>query len=220
MVSLNFKNISAYISNIAKYKPNFNVIKQNFSVIKQNQIYITIFTTLLLIKLMGLGFVLNFYLLIYYIILNIDNITNKNTDSNLLTIYGCCYASELFLGNYIQYHIRFEFLICKLIFYVWMVHPLSNGYEQIYNIINSFFCITTQKQKINNNILNALEILEKRQINQSQKLSKVFDFYEKLNTDLDKYEINEKQIFPTESESQENSNESSLYIHPPKNKCE
>jgi hypothetical protein len=99
-----------------------------------------------------------------------------------------------------------------------MVHPLSNGYEQIYNIMNSFFCITTQKQKINNNILNALEILEKRQINQSEKLTKVFKFYEKLNTDLDKYEINEKQIFP--EESQEDSNESSLYIHPPKNKNE
>jgi len=207
---LNFKNISAYASNIAK--------SRNYYLIKQNQTYITIFITLLLIKLIGLGFVLNSYLLIYYVILNINNITNKNTDSNLLTIYGCCYTSELFLGNYIQYHIRFEFLICKLIFYVWMVHPLSNGYEQIYNIMNSFFCITTQKQKINNNILNALEILEKRQINQSEKLTKVFKFYEKLNTDLDKYEINEKQIFP--EESQEDSNESSLYIHPPKNKNE
>ncbi len=207
---LNFKNISAYASNIAK--------SRNYYLIKQNQTYITIFITLLLIKLIGLGFVLNSYLLIYYVILNINNITNKNTDSNLLTIYGCCYTSELFLGNYIQYHIRFEFLICKLIFYVWMVHPLSNGYEQIYNIMNSFFCITTQKQKINNNILNALEILEKRQINQSEKLTKVFKFYEKLNTDLDKYEINEKQIFP--EESQEDSNESSLYIHPPKDKNE
>lgn len=207
---LNFKNISAYASNIAK--------SRNYYLIKQNQTYITIFITLLLIKFIGLGFVLNSYLLIYYVILNINNITNKNTDSNLLTIYGCCYTSELFLGNYIQYHIRFEFLICKLIFYVWMVHPLSNGYEQIYNIMNSFFCITTQKQKINNNILNALEILEKRQINQSEKLTKVFKFYEKLNTDLDKYEINEKQIFP--EESQEDSNESSLYIHPPKDKNE
>ena len=207
---LNFKNISAYASNIAK--------SRNYYLIKQNQTYITIFITLLLIKFIGLGFVLNSYLFIYYVILNINNITNKNTDSNLLTIYGCCYTSELFLGNYIQYHIRFEFLICKLIFYVWMVHPLSNGYEQIYNIMNSFFCITTQKQKINNNILNALEILEKRQINQSEKLTKVFKFYEKLNTDLDKYEINEKQIFP--EESQEDSNESSLYIHPPKNKNE
>lgn len=207
---LNFKNISAYASNIAR--------SRNYYLIKQNQTYITIFITLLLIKLIGLGFVLNSYLLIYYVILNINNITNKNTDSNLLTIYGCCYTSELFLGNYIQYHIRFEFLICKLIFYVWMVHPLSNGYEQIYNIMNSFFCITTQKQKINNNILNALEILEKRQINQSEKLTKVFKFYEKLNTDLDKYEINEKQIFP--EESQEDSNESSLYIHPPKDKNE
>jgi|TARA_B110000914_G_C15393716_1_gene413755 hypothetical protein len=207
---LNFKNISTYSSNIAK--------SGNYKMIKQNQTYITIFITLLLIKLIGLGFVLNSYLLIYYVVLNINNITNKNTDSNLLTIYGCCYMSELFLGNYIQYHIRFEFLICKLIFYVWMVHPLSNGYEQIYNIINSFFCITTKKQKINNNILNALEILEKRQINQSEKLTKVFEFYEKLNTDLDKYEINEKQIFPVES--QENSNESSLYIHPPKDKNE
>jgi len=207
---LNLKNISTYASNIAR--------SRNYHLIKQNQIYITIFITLLLIKLIGFGFVLNFNLLIYFIILNIDNITNKNTDSNLLTIYGCCYASELFLGNYIQYHIRFEFLICKLIFYVWMVHPLSNGYEQIYNIINSFFCITTKKQKINNNILNALEILEKRQINQSEKLTKVFKFYEKLNTDLDKYEINEKQIFPVES--QEDSLESSLYIHPPKDKNE
>lgn len=119
--------------------------------------------------------------------------------------------SELFIGNYLQYHIRFEFLICKIIFYVWMVHPISNGYEQIYDILNSFFCITTEKQKINNNILNALEVLEKRQIIQSHKLTKVFDFYEKLNTDLDKYDINEQQIFPEESK------ESSLYIHPPKN---
>ena len=179
--------------------------------IKENQIYITILITLLLIKLIGLGFVLNSYLLIYYVILNINNITNKNTDSSLLSIYGCCYMSELFIGNYLQYHIRFEFLICKIIFYVWMVHPISNGYEQIYDILNSFFCITTEKQKINNNILNALEVLEKRQIIQSHKLTKVFDFYEKLNNDLDKYDINEQQIFPEESK------ESSLYIHPPKN---
>jgi len=200
---LNFKNISAYASNIAR--------SRNYKMIKENQIYITILITLLLIKLIGLGFVLNSYLLIYYVILNINNITNKNTDSSLLSIYGCCYMSELFIGNYLQYHIRFEFLICKIIFYVWMVHPISNGYEQIYDILNSFFCITTEKQKINNNILNALEVLEKRQIIQSHKLTKVFDFYEKLNNDLDKYDINEQQIFPEESK------ESSLYIHPPKN---
>lgn len=200
---LNFKNISAYASNIAR--------SRNYQMIKENQIYITILITLLLIKLIGLGFVLNSYLLIYYVILNINNITNKNTDSSLLSIYGCCYMSELFIGNYLQYHIRFEFLICKIIFYVWMVHPISNGYEQIYDILNLFFCITTEKQKINNNILNALEVLEKRQIIQSHKLTKVFDFYEKLNNDLDKYEINEQQIFPEESK------ESSLYIHPPKN---
>jgi len=199
---LNFKNISAYTSNIAR--------SRNYKMIKENQIYITILITLLLIKLIGLGFVLNSYLLIYYVILNINNITNKNTDSSLLSIYGCCYMSELFIGNYLQYHIRFEFLICKIIFYVWMVHPISNGYEQIYDILNSFFCITTEKQKINNNILNALEVLEKRQIIQSHKLTKVFDFYEKLNNDLNKYEINEQQIFPEESK------ESSLYIHPPK----
>ena len=199
---LNFKNISAYTSNIAR--------SRNYKMIKENQIYITILITLLLIKLIGLGFVLNSYLLIYYVILNINNITNKNTDSSLLSIYGCCYMSELFIGNYLQYHIRFEFLICKIIFYVWMVHPISNGYEQIYDILNSFFCITTEKQKINNNILNALEVLEKRQIIQSHKLTKVFDFYEKLNNDLNNYEINEQQIFPEESK------ESSLYIHPPK----
>ena len=68
----------------------------------------------------------------------------------------------------------------------------------------------------NNNILNALEILEKRQMSQSTKLKKVFNFYDKLNTDLDKYEINSKQIFSVQSPENENENDS-LYTHPPKN---
>ena len=214
---MNYLNdIPIHITNIAKYCTN-NIL-ENVKLIQPYQYHIGILSTFILLNIVGFRFVLNLYLLTYYIILSIDNITNKNTNIDLLVIYGCCYTSGLFLENNIQnfIKIRLEILICKFIFYIWLVHPIFCGYTKVYNLANKLFSISTKKQKMNNNILNALEILEKRQMSQSTKLKKVFNFYDKLNTDLDKYEINSKQIFSVQSPENENENDS-LYTHPPKN---
>jgi len=209
-------NISIHITNITKYCTN-NIL-ENIEIIKPYKYYICILTTFILLHIIGFYFVLNFYLLIYYIILSINNITNKNPNTDLLIIYGCCYTGELFLENHFQiiFKMGFEILICKLIFYIWLVHPIFSGYIKVYNLANELFSISTRKKKMNNNILSALEILEKRQMNQSTKLKKIFEFYEKLNTNLDNYEVNDKQIYTvTQSpENELNIENNSLYIHP------
>ena len=151
--------------------------------------------------------------------LNVERITKKSANLDLLVMYGCCFSSHLYLESLIRQFIsiKVQFLIIKLCFYVWAFHPKNNGYLKIYSYLNNL--LEVKNDVLNENIFNSLGELEKRQIEQSIKLKKVYNFYEKLNNDLDKYEELNQHIFPIKAISYEErsiaDSADSLYVHPP-----
>ena len=196
-----------------------DLVKCNLDNLENYQHPVLFLLFILLIQFFGLEVVLNGSLLVYYLMLNVERITLKSTNTDILVIYGCCFSSQLYLESVINQFlsIKYQYLILKLCFYVWAFHPKNNGYLKIYSYLSNL--LEVKNDVLNENIFNALGELEKRQIEQSIKLKKVYNFYKKLNNDLDKYEKLNQNIFPIKAISYDErsiaDSADSLYVHPP-----
>lgn len=213
--------IKGMINNVKFFLKECRCPSLDVSRVKSNKIAFGLVVTLVLLNIFGVTMVSNLYLLGYFIHSYIEYITKHNNDSDLLIIFGCFYSSHMFLESVLFkfMELKFELLVIKLFFYTWAFHPSCNGYIQIYNHARNWLNITTKKTEINENILIALEQLENNQTVQTHKLQQVFEFYEKLNEDLDKYEKFNNNLFNdykvNEDDTISLNSVDSLYVHPP-----
>ncbi len=191
--------------------------------ITSNKTAIGLVLTLVLLNIFGVTIVSNLYLVSYLMYSYIEHMIKHNNDSDLLIMFGCFFSSNMVIESILFkfMELKFELLVIKLFFYIWTFHPRFNGYIMIYNYTRNYFNITVKKTEVNEHILSALEQLENNQNTQTKKLEQVFNFYEKLNEDLDKYEKFNDSLFNTpeykvyEDDLTSLNSADSLYVHPP-----
>ncbi len=212
------------INNIKIFVKGCNMPNIDINDLINNKTSIVLVLTLILLNIFGVTIVSNLYLLGYLIHSYIEHMIKHNNDSDLLIMFGCFFSSNMVIESILfkLIELRFELLVIKLFFYSWAFHPRFYGYIMIYNYTRNYFNITTKKTEINEHILSALEQLENNQNTQTKKLEQVFNFYEKLNKDLDKYEKFNEELFNTNDNKVYDDDDltslnsaDSLYVHPP-----
>ena len=95
-----------------------DLVKCNLDNLENYQHPVLFLLFILLIQFFGLEIVLNGSLLVYYLMLNVERITKKSANIDLLVMYGCCFSSQLYLESVINQFlsIKYQFLILNYVF--------------------------------------------------------------------------------------------------------